>query len=284
MPNCKRPANSFCTSRACKSCCLKVNGGCSGVRGHRAANSQSQRTLSIFPPPSQPTTTSLSPIFAIDPALSYDSFAELLRQDDPVRRLRDECSTQAAAERQAASREAQLEAQEEAEFQKAISRSMESPPSSPIASTSSLPNLPPAPQTTTTITMGGLPVTRVTTSNRPMITTQMSKDWMRPYEDKSKQAQESPGKGQVDKEVIEKFHVVWWEKVCCLIWPSSFYLHVYRMMMILLYLPYLIVLAGPSGKSRTLPARSSAWGQKPSSSMTLNTGYGLKHPYHTLTQ
>jgi hypothetical protein len=36
---------------------------------------------------------------------------------------------------------------------------------------------------------------------------------MRPYEDKSKQAQESPGKGQVDKEVIEKFRIVWWEKV-----------------------------------------------------------------------
>jgi hypothetical protein len=43
----------------------------------------------------------------------------------------------------------------------------------------------------------------------------MSKDWMRPYEDKSKQAQESPGKRQVDKEIIEKFRIVWWEKVGC---------------------------------------------------------------------
>lgn len=39
---------------------------------------------------------------------------------------------------------------------------------------------------------------------------------MHPYEDKSKQAQESPGKGQVNKEVIEKFRIVWWEKVRCL--------------------------------------------------------------------
>ena len=39
---------------------------------------------------------------------------------------------------------------------------------------------------------------------------------MRPYEDKSQQAQESPGKGQVDKEIIEKFCIVWWEKVRCL--------------------------------------------------------------------
>ena len=39
---------------------------------------------------------------------------------------------------------------------------------------------------------------------------------MCPYEDKSKQAQGSPGKGQVDKEIIEKFHIVWWEKVHCL--------------------------------------------------------------------
>ena len=38
---------------------------------------------------------------------------------------------------------------------------------------------------------------------------------MDPYEDKSKQPQESPGKGQVNKEVIEEFRIVWWEKVCC---------------------------------------------------------------------
>jgi len=153
-------------------------------------------------------------VFAIDPALSVDSFAELLRQGDPVLRLCDEGFSQAAVERQAASREAQLEAQEDAEFQKAISESLQSlPSSSPIKSTSSLPNPRLSPPTATAFTMGGLPVTRVTTSNRPMITTQMSKDWMRPYEDKSKQAQESPGKGQVDKEVIEKFRIVWWEKV-----------------------------------------------------------------------
>jgi len=134
-----------------------------------------------------------------------------------VLRLRDEGFSQAAAERQAASREAQLEAQEDAEFQKAIAESLQSlPSSSPIASTLSLPNPRPTPPTATAFTMGGLPVTQVTTSNRPTITTQMSKDWMRPYEDKSKQAQESPGKGQVDKEVIEKFRIVWWEKVRCL--------------------------------------------------------------------
>ena len=48
------------------------------------------------------------------------------------------------------------------------------------------------------------------TSNQPMITTQMSKDWMPSYGDKSKQAQVSPSKGQVTKEVVEKFHIVWW--------------------------------------------------------------------------
>ena len=218
-PNCKRLANSFCTSCACKSCCLKVNGGCSGVRGHRPANTQSQHIPSVIPPPSQPTLTSSSPLFEIDPALSFDSFAELLRQDNPVLRLRDECSSQAAAERQAASREAQLEAQEDAEFQKAIAESLRSPPSSPITSTPSLRDPQPMPPTATVLTMGGLPVTRVTTSNRPTITMQMSKDWMCPYEDKSKQAQaaqQSPSKRQIDKEVIEKFRIVWWEKVHCL--------------------------------------------------------------------
>ena len=227
-PNCKRLANSFCTSRACKSCCLKVNGGCNTVRGHRAANPQPQRTLAVIPPSSQtiPASSSSSLLFEIDPALTFDSFAELIRQGDPVTRLREECASQAAADHQAATREAQLEAQEDAEFKKAISDSLRSLPTSPIPSTSSLPypqGPQPTPPTATTFFMGGLPVTRVTTSNRPTITTQMSKDWMRPYEDKSKQAQESPGKRQVDKEVIEKFRIVWWEKVHCLRMTNIFF-------------------------------------------------------------
>jgi hypothetical protein len=158
--------------------------------------------------------SSTSPLFEIDPALTFDTFAELLRQDNPVIRLCDECSSRAAAERQAASHEAQLEAQEDAELENAITESLQSLPPSPIA-TSSLPNRQPTPPTATATAffMGGLPVTRVTSSNRPTITTQMSKDWMRPYDDKSRQAQESPGKRQVDKEVIEKFRIVWWEKV-----------------------------------------------------------------------
>jgi hypothetical protein len=159
-------------------------------------------------------------MFAIDPALLVDSFAERLQQHDPVLRLRDEGFSQAAAERSDNSREAQLEAQEDVQFRRAVAESLQDlPPSSPITITSSLPiatTSSPTPPTATALTMGGLPVTRVTTSNCPTITTQMSKDWMRPYEDKSKQAQESPGKRQVDKEVIEKFRVVWWEKVRCL--------------------------------------------------------------------
>jgi hypothetical protein len=137
-----------------------------------------------------------------------------------VLRLREECFSQAESEREAAFREAQLEAQEDAEYQKAIAESLcSSLTSSPILSTSSLPNPQPMPTTTlpTAFTMAGLPVTRVTASNRPTITMQMSKDWMRPYEDKSKQAQESPGKGQVDNEIVQKFRIVWWEKVCCYI-------------------------------------------------------------------
>ena len=61
-PNCKRLASSFCTNRACKSCCLKVYKGCSGIRGHRAINPQPQRAPSIIPPPSQPMSTSSPPL------------------------------------------------------------------------------------------------------------------------------------------------------------------------------------------------------------------------------
>ena len=90
----------------------------------------------------------------------------------------------------------------------------------PIATISPLPNPRPllptttSPDQATAFTMAGLPVTRVTASNRPAITTQMPKDWMRQYEDRSKEAQESPGKGQVDIEIIQKFRIVWWENVC----------------------------------------------------------------------
>jgi len=62
--------------------------------------------------------------------------------------------------------------------------------------------------------MAGLPVTRVAASNRPAITTQMPKDWMHQYEDRFKEAQERPGKGQVDIKIIQKFRIVWWENVC----------------------------------------------------------------------
>jgi hypothetical protein len=194
-PNCKRLANTFCENRSCKSCCLKLNGGCDRVRGHRAANLQPQHIPSL--PRSQPTSNFSFPEFPIDPALTFDNFAEVLRQGNPVLRLREECSSRAAAEQQAASREAELEAQEDVEYQKAIAESLRSlSPSSPIPSTSSLPNPHPMPTTPpTAFTMAGLPVTRVTASNRPAITMQMSKDWMRPYEDKSKQGLQSPVKG-----------------------------------------------------------------------------------------
>jgi hypothetical protein len=217
-PNCKRLANTFCKNQSCKSCCLKVNGGCDRVRGHRASNLQHPRHTPSFPF-SQPTSNSLPTFkFPIDPALSFDGFAKLLQEDNPVLRLREECSSRAAAERKAASHEAQLEAQEDAEYQKAIAESLRglSPPSSPIPSTSSLPSRQPMPTTPpATFSMAGLPVTRVTASNRPTITVQMSKEWMHPYEDKSKQSQRSPDKGQVDTEIVQKFRIIWWEKVCC---------------------------------------------------------------------
>lgn len=217
-PNCKRVANTFCKNRSCKSCCLKLNGGCDRVRGHKLPRALNLQTLApSFPTPfSQPTSNSseFTFKFPIDPELTFDNIAKVLQDDNPVLRLREECSSHAAAERQVASHEAQLEAQEDAEYQKAIAESLRSlSPSSPIPSTSTLPN--PQPMTPpTAITMAGLPVTRVTASNRPAITVQMSKEWMRPYEDKSKQALQSPDKGQVDTEILRKFRIVWWEKVC----------------------------------------------------------------------
>jgi hypothetical protein len=242
-PNCRRPANAFCKNSSCKSCCLKHNGGCDQVRGHRAANFQPRHTLAPGPSlfhsqESQPTSSfseSLTP-FGIDRDLTFDSFAESIRQGNPVLRLKEECASQAAAEQQAALHEAQLEAQDDAELEKAIVESLYSlsPSTSPVASnsksTSALPSSNPQPIPTTTpstaLTMGGLPVTRVTTSNRPTITTQMSKDWMRPYEDKSKQVQESPAKGQIDKEIIEKFRIVWWRTVCRLNLTLIFFIHI----------------------------------------------------------
>jgi hypothetical protein len=94
-----------------------------------------------------------SPAFAIDPALSVDNFTELLvQQHDPVLQLRDEGFSQADAERQVEFCEVQLE---DVEFRTAIIEPWRGlPPSSPIASTSSLPNPQPMPSTATAFTMG----------------------------------------------------------------------------------------------------------------------------------
>ena len=153
-PNCKRLANSFCTNCACKSCCLKVYRGCSGVRGHRDINPQPQCVPSIIPPLSQPTSTSSPHSWLILCSwltallTSYNSMTQHFS-------LHDKGFSQAAAEQQESFH---LEAQGDAEFQKTIAGSLRGlPPSSPITTTSSLPNLWLTPPTATAFTMRGIP-------------------------------------------------------------------------------------------------------------------------------
>ena len=68
-----------------------------------------------------------------------------------------------------------------------------------------------------TFLVSGLPVTRVTSKNWPTITTQMNETWMRDYDDKTKEKRQVGGNSQIDLEMVQKFRVIWWEKVCIFI-------------------------------------------------------------------
>src|ERR1700679_4156068 len=61
-----------------------------------------------------------------------------------------------------------------------------------------------------TFLVSGLPVTRVTSSNRPTITTQMNETWMRDYDDKTKEKRRVGGNSQIYLEMVQKFRVIWW--------------------------------------------------------------------------
>jgi hypothetical protein len=128
----------------------------------------------------------------------------------------------ARKQQEEAEHEAELERLEDEDYRKAVADSLSliSMPSSslspPATSHVSLPQLPTASgsqlELPPMLLVQGLPVTRVNRSNYPTITSQMSDDWMRAHEDRTKLPQ-AIRKGQIDSELRKRFRVVWWSKV-----------------------------------------------------------------------
>jgi hypothetical protein len=232
---CTKDAHGSCQNQCCKFCCV-VTGGCS-IKGHNeAALSQTQlskltavkgassRTLLPSPSPGPSSVTPLHyppPHFPLDPQLTQperSSGDRVLSESDPVLRMQREDETNSRKQQEEVEHEAELERLEEEDYNRAVAESLSliSPISTslgpPAFSSSSRP-LPLASELSTSLLVQGLPVTRVTGSNRPTITSHMSPDWMRAHEDRTKLPQ-AIRKGQVDSELTKRFRVIWWSKVC----------------------------------------------------------------------
>jgi hypothetical protein len=234
---CTKDAHGSCQNQCCKFCCV-VTGGCS-IKGHNeAALSQTQlsklftavkrassRTLPS-PSPSSATPLHYAPLphFLLDPRLTQPECSLPVAsgdlsasESDPVLRMEREDEANLRKQQEEVEHEAELEHLEEEDYNKAVAESLslilpisESTSLGPPASSSQ--SLPLASEPSTSLLVQGLPVTRVTGSNRPTITSHMSPDWMRAHEDRTKLPQ-AIRKGQVDSELIKRFRVIWWSKV-----------------------------------------------------------------------
>ena len=197
------------------------------------------------------------------------NFAKSLSENNPVVQLKREDKRREQAEQLAADQELAEELQEEEEHQALLAEARAACLSSPLAD--------PGPSTTTsssdarssTFRVSGLPVTRVTLSNRPTITTQMNETWMCDYEDKTKEKRRVGGNSQIDLEMVQKFRVIWWEKVRVLPFPLNTtiaYSLIIRMVLGLSFLRSKNVLIGQSGRLQTPLLLLHGWEIMPFSS------------------
>ena len=183
-----------------------------------------------------------TPPFVLDPSLelSDDRFFHNVRNLDGVSRFQEAFAARTEEERRARQLEIDLEAQEERDHQRALQETraalaaMHSPyssvsPSPPRASTSqSIPqrtstsqSIPPHPSTSqpmmagssTRLVISGVPVTKVTSTKKPTITTQMNPTWMREFKDRSHETPSVVLRGQQGVAVEKQFRIVYWASV-----------------------------------------------------------------------
>ena len=209
-------------------------------------------------------------------------FAQTLSESDPVLQMKRKDKQHEEAEQLAADQELAKELQEKEEHQALLAETRAALLSSPAGPGPSTPALS-SEDSPSTFHISGLPVTRVTLSNRPTITTQMNDTWMRDYDDKTKEKRRVRGNSQIDLEMVQKFRVIWWEKVCVLPFPkTTAYLLIIRLVLGLSFLRSKNVLVGQSGRSQILLLLLHGWETVPFSSMTWITIFGLRVPIHTL--
>jgi len=146
----------------------------------------------------------------------FGELAQILSESDPVIQLQLEDQRRQQAKQLSDDQELAKELQEEEEHQALLAATraaLSSSPANPGPSTTAA-SASPGPSPSATVIFSGLPVTCVTSSNRPTYTTQMNETWMRKHEDKTKETRRVGGNGQIDLEMVQKFRIIWWEVVC----------------------------------------------------------------------
>ncbi|KAF8801528.1 hypothetical protein BYT27DRAFT_7261857 [Phlegmacium glaucopus] len=241
---CTKISHGSCNNGCCRLCCV-MQGGCTTVKDHTSDSLseaqqrkvQSIKLLHTVHPVTKRTAKQTTvtphppePLSAGDAGDLTPAFAAFLQDqlnNHPFRQLQEETNNRLVAdeaERQAAQRE---EEWEELDFQVAIAASRAEMLALPSSESSFLVNVassslhhhtpPPEPLLKVASTpavastfIAGIPVTKVTSKNRPTITTQMNDDWMRDYEDRTKEVQPRRGRSQIDHELTCRFRIVWW--------------------------------------------------------------------------
>ena len=219
---CTKLAHGECGNHCCRKCCVII-GGCQ-LKAHREAalsanqlnKVHAQRTRGPNPStsalPLQPNPPSLN-----RPARLPDADEERRRSleaalaitDYGFSKVMERDRNQMEQERLQHETEMEMERREEEDFQRVLQESRELCANSPSPPSGS----PARPLTSRASHLQTFPVTRVTASNTPTITTQMNADWMRTYEDRTKVSIVKSRAGQADAELVQKFRIVWWEKV-----------------------------------------------------------------------
>ena len=219
---CTKLAHGECGNLCCRLCCV-ILGGCQ-LKAHREAAlsaNQLSKVHALRTRCPNPSTTAL-PLQPDPPSLNQPArLSEVNKEwrksleaisaatDYGFSKVMERDRNQMEQERLEFETEKEMEQREEEDFQRALQESRELCAISPSPPSGS----PLRPSTSRSLHLPLFPVTRVTTSNMPTITTQMNADWMRTYEDRTKGPIVKSRAGQADAELVQKFRIVWWAKV-----------------------------------------------------------------------
>ena len=210
-------------------------------------------------------------------------FAQTLSESDPVVQLKHRVKQREEAEQLAADQELAKELQEEEEHQALLAEARADLFSSPAGPGPSTPALF-SEASPSTFRVSGLPVTWVTLSNRPTITTQMNRRGCAITKIKQRRSDEW---GEIPKLTWRWFRNFGLFGGKRSVFPfffktTAYFKLIVRLVLGLLFLRSKNVLVGQSGRSRIPLLLLHGWETVPFSSTIWITIFGLRVPIHTL--